>query len=212
MEKLSELAPDHKTLVGNINLRAKLGWDDSRYNRVKSELLESRAIIAGRGQRGSVALSKTRGAKALSVFVSYSHEDEDLKTELLKHLAPLERLGQIDAWHDRKIKAGEEWDKVISKSLEGADIILLLVSIDFINSKYCYDIELEAALERHAKQLARVVPIILRNCLWQHTSFAKLPALPPDAKAVCSWQDRDEALTKVAEGIRQIGDELLESR
>jgi len=66
------------------------------------------------------------------VFVSYSHADEALKIELLKHLEPLRRLNLIDTWHDRQIKAGDDWDKNISANLESADIILLLISIDFI--------------------------------------------------------------------------------
>ncbi len=66
------------------------------------------------------------------MFVSYSHADEALKIELLKHLEPLRRLKLIDTWHDRQIKAGDDWDKNISANLESADIILLLISIDFI--------------------------------------------------------------------------------
>jgi hypothetical protein len=86
---------------------------------------------------------------------------------------------------------------------------LLLVSIDFINSKYCYDIELEAAMERHSKGNAVVIPVILRSCFWHNTPFAKLQALPKDAKAISSWTDRDEALAAVAEGVRQIAEGRL---
>jgi len=71
-----------------------------------------------------VGLATLPGAKGLSVFVSYTHADEGFKNELLKHLEPLRRQMLIDAWHDRKLKAGEEWAKVISASLEAADIIL----------------------------------------------------------------------------------------
>lgn len=121
----------------------------------------------------------------------------------------MKRLGLIEEWHDRKITAGSEWNKIISDSLENANIILLLVSIDFISSEYCYDIELERALERHANDEAVVVPIVIRNCLWQHTPFAKLQALPKDAKAVSSWGDRDDAFSTIAESVRQIAVQLL---
>jgi hypothetical protein len=135
-----------------------------------------------------------------------------LKGDLLKHLEPLRRLHRIDAWHDREIQAGDEWKASIAARLASADIILLLVSIDFINSQYCYDVELELAMERNARGEAVVVPVILRHCLWHHTPFAKLQALPQDGKAVTAWPDRDEALTSVADGIRKIAESLLADR
>jgi hypothetical protein len=125
-------------------------------------------------------------------------------------LEPLRRLKLIEAWHDRKIKPGEEWDKSISINLEKADIILLLISIDFINSSFCYDIELERAIERQATKEAEVIPIILRNCMWQQTSFGKLQALPKDARPVSLWADRDDALVNVADGM-MVSDKLQNS-
>jgi TIR domain len=209
IDKLEELSGDEQKLIGNITLQKNLGWDEERYDRIKQQLVEENAIIVGRGKGGAVALAKTKGTKALNVFISYSHFDETVKTELVKHLEPLVRQNLIEAWHFRKLKAGNEWDRVISKEMENSQLILLLVSIDFINSKYCYETELEAALELHQKQKARVIPVILRSCLWNRTSFAKLQALPRDAKPISSWQDRDEALTNVADGVRQVAEEWL---
>lgn len=79
------------------------------------------------------------------------------------------------------------------------------MSVNFINSTYCYDIEMENAMELHDNREATVVPVMLRSCLWEHTPFSKLQALPQDAKAVTAWADRDEALTNVAAGIRRVG-------
>jgi hypothetical protein len=212
VDKLKELSGGEQKLIGNGSLREALKWDEERYKRIKSQLLEENLIIAGRGYGGSVGLADVPGSKALSLFISYSHADEGIKTELLKHIAPLKRLNLVDAWHDRKLKAGEEWEQAIAKELENADIILLLVSIDFINSKYCYDIELDKALERHSEKKAIVIPVIARNCLWQHTPFSKLQALPKDAKAIASWPDQDEALTNVVEGVRIVAEQLRTSK
>ena len=209
LDKLGELTAGEPRLIGNRSLREGPGWDESRYTRIRTELLNQDKIIVGRGYGGTVGLATLPGSKGLSVFVSYTHADEAFKNDLLKHLEPLRRQNLIDAWHDRKLKPGEEWDKVISTNLETADIILLLVSIDFINSKYCYDVELECALERHQSNQARVIPVILRTCMWQQTPFASLQALPKDARAVSLWPDRDEAYLNVAEGIRQVAQELL---
>src|ERR1043166_9679769 len=120
----------------------------------------------------------------MKLFYSYAHEDEPYRTELEKHLSNLRRLGVIAEWHDRKITAGSEWAGEIDKNLEDANIILLLISADFMNSDYCYDNEMKRALERHDAREARVIPIILRPVDWQGAPFGKLQMLPKDAKAV----------------------------
>jgi hypothetical protein len=97
----------------------------------------------------------------MEVFFSYAHEDEELRNELAKHLKLLERQKVIKGWHDRQITAGEEWKNSIDDHLEAADIILLLISSDFMASDYCYDVELARAMERHALKEARVIPVIL---------------------------------------------------
>jgi hypothetical protein len=136
------------------------------------------------------------------LFYSYSHKDEKLRDSLETHLALLKRQGIIKAWHDRKISAGQEWKTEILSQLEGADIILLLVSADFIASDFCYSVEMERALARQAAGEALVIPIILRPCDWKDAPFSKLQALPKDAKPVTSWGNRDEAFVNVAQGLR----------
>ena len=99
----------------------------------------------------------------------YSHQDEDLRKEVGKHLAALRRDGVIDIWQDRRNGPGDEFDREISNQPESEDIVLLLVSSDFLHSHYCYDIEMKRVLEHHAEGSARVIPVILRPCDWQKT-------------------------------------------
>lgn len=143
----------------------------------------------------------------VSIFFSYSHKDEDLRDELESHLAFLRWQGRISAWHDRRLLPGNEWDHVIKKELNQADIILLLVTHNFINSQYCWDVEVKRALERHDAEEASVVPIILKPCLWEETPFSKLNALPKDGKAVTVWEDQDLAFVNVAKGIKKLVEE-----
>jgi TIR domain-containing protein len=144
----------------------------------------------------------------LRLFYSYSHKDELLRNELAKHLKLLERSGLITSWHDRRISAGTEWKNQIDKNLEEADIILLIVSPDFMVSDYCYDVELQRALERHQEQSARVIPIVARTVNWQLAPFGKLQALPTDAKPVDAWKNRDAAWANVEAGIRAVITEI----
>jgi len=137
------------------------------------------------------------------------HEDELLLNKLKAHLRPLQRQGLIHVWHDRDISAGTEWEREISKHLNEVDIILLLVSPDFMNSDYCYSIEMQQAMERHERGEACAIPVILRAVSWQGV-LGKLQALPTDAKPVisASWHNIDEAFLDVAEGIRKVVEEV----
>jgi hypothetical protein len=127
-----------------------------------------------------------------------------MRQELEKHLVLLQRQGIGVIWHDRKIDAGEPWHGLIDAHLKSADVILLLISPDFLASDYCYDIEMKKALERHNAGDARVIPIILRPCDWQKAPFSELQALPKDGKPVTRHRSRDEAYSNIVEGMWRV--------
>ena len=137
-----------------------------------------------------------------TILFSFPHKDEALRDHLEVALKTLQRQGLVEAWHDRRIVAGDPVDGRISKELERADVILLLVSPDFIASDYCYDLETRRAMERHQSGTARVIPVILRPCDWHPTPFGKLLTTPKDGKAVTTWPDQDVALLDVSQSIR----------
>jgi NACHT domain/TIR domain len=145
----------------------------------------------------------------MSVFYSYAHGDEALRNELEKHLSALQRQGFITGWHDRKIVPGTDWAQAIDFHLNEVSIILLLISPDFLASDYCYGIEMKHALERHAAQKARVIPILLRPVDWKGAPFAHLQVLPTNTKAITTWRNRDSAFTNVVEGIRRAIEEVV---
>ena len=144
----------------------------------------------------------------LSVFISYSHVDEEYRKELDKHLEGLRRQGVISTWHDRRIGPGEEVHEQISQGLEEANIILLLISSDFLASDYCYDIEMTRAMERHEQGTVRVIPVILRPCDWQHTPFGNLNAAPTDGKPVAKHPTLDDGFLEVTLAVRRAAESL----
>ncbi|MCI0662644.1 MAG: TIR domain-containing protein [Acidobacteria bacterium] len=150
-----------------------------------------------------------REMKSVRVFISYSHRDETLREALDKHLSSLRREGVIEAWNDRQIIAGAEWEGEIDRNLESAKVVLLLVSADFIASDYCVKKEMERALQRHASGEARVIPIIIRPVDWQGMPFGRLQALPKDGIAVTSWANQDEAFVDIAQGVRRAVEDLM---
>ena len=147
----------------------------------------------------------------LKVFYSYAAQDNDLRIKLDKHLALLRREGFIVPWYDRLILGGQEWSREIDVHLEAADIILLLISDAFLDSDYCYGIEMERALERHKEGSARVIPIILDHVDWLGAPFSHLQVLPTKGEPIVGgrWSNENEAFKDVAKNIRKVVEELL---
>ncbi|WP_219904704.1 GUN4 domain-containing protein [Stenomitos frigidus] len=147
----------------------------------------------------------------VEIFISYSKQDKELRDGLLSHLRPLEREGII-TWHDRQILPGTEWDDEIRARLNAADIILLLLSADFLATDYCTQVEIPEALRRHQTNDAIVMPVILRHCGWQYTPLAAIQAYPEKAKPIKSWSDIDEAYTNVVDGVYLAATEIKKRR
>ncbi|MBD2103169.1 NB-ARC domain-containing protein [Leptolyngbya sp. FACHB-261] len=140
---------------------------------------------------------------SVEVFIAFARKDEELGQELENHLSILRRQGVIQAWHSHLIQAGQDTQAEIETRLDAAQVILLLVSSDFLASDDCYDVQLQRAIERHEAGTARVIPVILRSVDWRGAPFARLQALPKDGRPVMSWANRDEAFTDIAQGIRE---------
>lgn len=147
--------------------------------------------------------------KSVNVFYCYSHKDEGVLDKLRSHLSLLRREGLISEWHDRSILAGEDWNDQIDEHINNSELVLLLISPDFMNSDYCYKIELRRAMERHTSGQSRVVPIILKPCDWKTAPFASLQAVPKDGKPIVTWSNRDEAFLDVAQHIRIVIKDIL---
>jgi Tfp pilus assembly protein PilF len=149
----------------------------------------------------------------IEVFFSYSRADKRLRDQLDVHLSSLKRRGVISSWHDRQIEAGSEWEEEIDRHMQTADIILLLISPDFVASDYCHEIELPIAMARHEAEDACVVPILLRPVAeWKRLSFAKLQVYPSGAVPITQWADQDTAFVDVVEGIAVAVEKLLGKR
>lgn len=133
------------------------------------------------------------------------------REELERHLSNLRRQQVIISWSDREIAPGAEWRKEIDAQLKTADLILLLISADFMSSEYGYSVEMQQALQRHNTGLARVIPILLRAVDWKNAPFSELQMLPEDARPIAQWRDRDEAWSSVVQEIRRVLDETSET-
>src|SRR6516225_9388714 len=122
--------------------------------------------------------------RPLQVFCCYASEDQPSLLMLKKHLKPIQYEGLITFQADIDISPGENREQKISQYLKTAQIILLLISSDFIDSNYCHSKDLILAMERHYKGDACVIPIILRPTLWYGLPFEKLQMLPTNAEPI----------------------------
>jgi hypothetical protein len=162
-------------------------------------------------QEPTSRLDATKSAdKTIKLFISYSHADEAHKIRLEKHLKAISRTLPLTAWSDRFLFAGELVDEQIFQQLDTADIVLLLVSPDFINSDYCFTKEMVRALQRYKETGNVVIPVIIRHTSsWRNHDIGQITALPKDGKPLAKWADEDEFWGSVEDGIRDQVEKLL---
>lgn len=155
--------------------------------------------------------------QTIKIFCSYAHRDEPLREALDPHFALLRRQGVAAFWSDCDIYAGSDWASQIDQNLLTANIILLLLSANFINSNYCFDVELRQAVDRHLRREAVVIPVVLQPCKWERVcvrceggefDLSQLQALPAKALPVTKWRNRQEAFDNIAEGVSRIVEQL----
>ncbi len=140
----------------------------------------------------------------MKVFISYSHRDAAALERLHTHLAVLRRENLIDEWYDREILGGGDFNAAIAQRMDESELFLLLVSPDFLNSDYCYDVEMKRALDMHENGQARVVPIIIEPCDWTSSPLGRLKAVPKDGKPIAEWTNPNTAYLDVVQELRRI--------
>lgn len=141
----------------------------------------------------------------LDVFISYAHEDEAYKDRLKDELIVLERTKQVKVWDDRSMMVSMDWNQTILDRLHQSDIICLLVTKDFVKSDYCWSKEMEMGLARHDRGEAFIVPIIIKKVPhFGDLPFARLVAVPKDAKPVEEWEKPDQAWENIGEEIGRL--------
>lgn len=144
----------------------------------------------------------------IRIFCSYSNEDRSLQESLEKHLSSLVRGGGVLTWNKHKVKAGQEYQLEIDNQLKRADLILLLISSNFISSDDCYGSDLAIALRRYEVHRTRVIAILLKPCTWDELAFSPFQVLPRNQIPVTLCKNRDAAFKEIVEEIRTVVQEL----
>lgn len=160
----------------------------------------------------------------ITIFVGYAPENAEQSEKLRHQLAFFQkrkRLYPIDFQFETVLmKIGDDYDtlsQTVKELLARSEIIILLISDNFVNSDFHYDEELLVAIEHHKQQNSYVVPVLLDFCLWEELPLDNIPILPDlleqnaeKKRPVLSknWQTEDEpffVITKyISNLIRQI--------
>lgn len=142
------------------------------------------------------------------VFVSYARVDEPHLMRLTVHIAPLVRDGLIDVWSDQAVAAGADWERDIQHRLATADIVILLVTPDFVASEYCFELELPEVLRRHEEEGLCVLPVLVKSVDLVNLPIGRFQGLPTERWPISAWRDADEAWLQVARGVRKAAQEI----
>src|SRR5579862_2587731 len=148
----------------------------------------------------------------IRLFYCYADQDEALRKGLEVQLSGLTHQYNISNWYDREITAGKVEEEAVDALLGQADIVLLLISPDFLASDYCYNKQMQHALLRHQAGLCCVIPILLRPVFWENSPFSNIQILPTGAQPVTLWSDRDSAYLDIVKGISGFIKTLLLAR
>lgn len=141
------------------------------------------------------------------VFISYSHKDERWKERLIKHLQVLQKEALLDPWDDRRIEFGDDWKARITEAINSATAVVLLVTVDFLSSKFITTEEIPLLLKRRANDGMRIFPVIVGDCPWRSVSWlSPTQSRPKDGKALASpyGNARDQALSLIAQEIADL--------
>ncbi len=148
-----------------------------------------------------------------SVFISYSHADEEWKNRLVKQLRVLEPEGNFEVWDDRRIAAGDDWYPAIERALNEASAAILIISDDFLTSRFIQGEEVPRLLKRREEEGLRVIPLIVWPCAWQRVRWLKgIQSRPKDGRPLAKGseyqirQDLADLVTEVDDLLRTLRD------
>ena len=149
---------------------------------------------------------------AIRIFISYSHHDTRRMRQLLKFIQPLHRKG-FDIWTDECIATGELWHHSIKKAIATSHIAVVLVSIDFLNSAYCQDVEVGRFLLMRKSNGLVIYPIILSACNWKDEEWLASTHLQPRGGRTVEEHfgtrgARDRLFLNIHDELAEIGQQL----
>ena len=142
-----------------------------------------------------------------TVFISYSHKDEDWKDRMVSHLKVLQMEDILDVWEDRRIETGEDWYPEIQKAMDQASVAILMVTVNFLTSKFILGEEVPRLMKRRAEEGLRIFPVIVKPCAWKQVEWlARMQTRPQKSKTLSAGDEHqiDADLAAIAEEVATV--------
>lgn len=147
--------------------------------------------------------------KPLRIVIDHAAEDDRHCAELCKQLTPLVRAERISLWSSLNVEPGSDWESERTQHIEHAEMVLLLISPDYLNSGSCLTIALDRLLIRQRGGQALIVPVLVRPAVWQAMPFGRLAPLPADGRPVTIRRNADQGWGEVVAGLQRMIEHLL---
>ena len=199
---------DHKNLLDRLERKKDTVECANSFEDVPVQVLLD-TLFTSANERHLDAFEQRLGAvetlnPEIKIFISYSKSDKDSLDVLRKHLTPMIDSGKATVWYDGDLAPGSQWDTELKRNLSASDIVLFLVSKDFLATKYIWTEEVTPTIERSKQGLVTAIPVILGPCDWASTILKDLNALPAKGKEISKFSDADEAYLEVINKLRSL--------
>lgn len=140
-------------------------------------------------------------SQTTKIFISYCHADDTHFNVLMSHLNSISKFNNIEIFTDQQIDIGQDLDETIQHHLQTSDMVLCLVSKDYLNSEYCVRKELEVAIEKQLIDNTKIFPVIAEECLWKRTYFGTIKCAPKDGGPVSKYEKIDAIYLDVVDQL-----------
>lgn len=142
----------------------------------------------------------------INLYFSFVEEDEKYLKDLETSFEMLRKSDGLYDWSCKKLIPGSDREEITKEKIQESDIILLLVSSDFLASKYHFNVEVQQAMKMHAERKATVIPIIVRHCDWRHESspIRNLQPLPKGGHPISQVEEKDGIYNEITQELKQI--------
>jgi hypothetical protein len=139
----------------------------------------------------------------MELYLSYDDADQVHGERLKRDLLSVAHEYGYTVWSKQDVIPGGRWQPLMAEHLRGACLFIPLVSSDFLASDRCH-VETTGALQLAHGGSLRIVPVILRPCMWEYSALTGLPALPANRREVTAWNKQDQAWVSVQGDILKI--------
>jgi hypothetical protein len=184
----------------------------SSYRILIARLKDGRGLKGSRLSNGGGTTRdlKPNPSTKISIFISYAHSDKKWLEKLKLHLKVLSKYYEpIEYWEDTKLRGGDKWREEITKSINKANVAILLVSTAFLASDFISSDELPPILKKAQEDGTTILPIIVSPCDFEDSELGEFQAINNPERTLADLIQDEAAIERVYLEVNKRIKELL---